>query len=172
MGIVAPAADRLAELLRTTVGIEPPVRLRAWDGSEAGPADGPVLVVRSRRALRRLLWRPGELGLAPAYVTGDIDVEGDLTDGLRRAWLPARSHPAAATSRRGRMMAALRAVPLGAGRPAAPNSGQRGAAVRPAAHEEFARVWRLYLAGGRLAFEEGRMGVDQILAAKTPSDGR
>jgi cyclopropane-fatty-acyl-phospholipid synthase len=33
-------------------------------------------------------------------------------------------------------------------------------------------VWRLYLAGGRLAFEEGRMGVDQILAAKTPSDGR
>jgi cyclopropane-fatty-acyl-phospholipid synthase len=114
MGIVAPAADRLAELLRTTVGIEPPVRLRAWDGSEAGPADGPVLVVRSRRALRRLLWRPGELGLARAYVTGDIDVEGDLTDGLRRAWQLARSHPAAATSRRGRMMAALRAVPLGA----------------------------------------------------------
>ena len=30
--------------------------------------------------------------------------------------------------------------------------------------EEVARVWRLYLAGGRLAFEEGRMGVDQILA--------
>jgi cyclopropane-fatty-acyl-phospholipid synthase len=32
--------------------------------------------------------------------------------------------------------------------------------------EEVARVWRLYLAGGRLAFEEGRMGVDQILAVK------
>lgn len=32
--------------------------------------------------------------------------------------------------------------------------------------EEVARVWRLYLAGGRLAFEEGRMGVDQILAGK------
>ena len=31
---------------------------------------------------------------------------------------------------------------------------------------ETARVWRLYLAGGMLAFEEGRMGVDQILAAK------
>jgi cyclopropane-fatty-acyl-phospholipid synthase len=30
---------------------------------------------------------------------------------------------------------------------------------------EAARVWRLYLAGGALAFEEGRMGVDQILAA-------
>jgi cyclopropane-fatty-acyl-phospholipid synthase len=34
--------------------------------------------------------------------------------------------------------------------------------------EEIARVWRLYLAGGRLVFEEGRMGVDQVLAAKTP----
>jgi cyclopropane-fatty-acyl-phospholipid synthase len=32
--------------------------------------------------------------------------------------------------------------------------------------DEIARVWRLYLAGGRLAFEEGRMGVDQIAAEK------
>jgi cyclopropane-fatty-acyl-phospholipid synthase len=29
-----------------------------------------------------------------------------------------------------------------------------------------ARIWRLYLAGGAQAFEEGRMGVDQILAAR------
>ncbi len=32
--------------------------------------------------------------------------------------------------------------------------------------EEVARVWRLYLVGGGLAFEEGRMGVDQILAVR------
>jgi cyclopropane-fatty-acyl-phospholipid synthase len=38
--------------------------------------------------------------------------------------------------------------------------------------EEVARVWRLYLAGGALAFEEGRMGVDQILAVRTSPDGR
>ena len=32
---------------------------------------------------------------------------------------------------------------------------------------ERARLWRLYLAGGALAFEEeGRMGVDQVLAAR------
>jgi cyclopropane-fatty-acyl-phospholipid synthase len=31
---------------------------------------------------------------------------------------------------------------------------------------ERGRLWRLYLAGGALAFEEGRMGVDQILAAR------
>ena len=38
--------------------------------------------------------------------------------------------------------------------------------------EEVARVWRLYLVGGALAFEEGRMGVDQILAVKPSADGR
>ena len=32
--------------------------------------------------------------------------------------------------------------------------------------EEVARVWRLYLVGGGLTFEEGRMGVDQILAVR------
>jgi cyclopropane-fatty-acyl-phospholipid synthase len=114
MEMVASVADRLADVVRTTAGVDLPVRIRAWDGSEAGPADGPVLVVRSRRALRRLLWRPGELGLARAYVTGDIDVEGDLTDGLRRAWRLSQSHPGVALSRRGRAVAALRAARLGA----------------------------------------------------------
>ncbi|HET6876572.1 MAG TPA: cyclopropane-fatty-acyl-phospholipid synthase family protein, partial [Jatrophihabitans sp.] len=32
--------------------------------------------------------------------------------------------------------------------------------------EEVARVWRLYLVGGALSFEEGRMGVDQVLAQR------
>jgi cyclopropane-fatty-acyl-phospholipid synthase len=32
--------------------------------------------------------------------------------------------------------------------------------------EEVARVWRLYLVGGGLASEEGRMGVDQLLAVR------
>ena len=66
-------------------GVSLPVRVRAWDGSESGPTGTPVLVLRSPLALRRILWRPGELGLARAYVTGDLDVEGDLTEGLRRA---------------------------------------------------------------------------------------
>jgi cyclopropane-fatty-acyl-phospholipid synthase len=34
-----------------------------------------------------------------------------------------------------------------------------------------ARVWRLYLAGGALAFEERRMGVDQILAVRPTERG-
>jgi cyclopropane-fatty-acyl-phospholipid synthase len=32
--------------------------------------------------------------------------------------------------------------------------------------EEVARVWRLYLVGGSMAFRDGRMGVDQILARR------
>jgi len=71
-------------------GVDLPVRVRAWDGSESGPTGTPVLVLRSPLALRRILWRPGELGLARAYVSGDLDVEGDLTEGLRRAFRAAR----------------------------------------------------------------------------------
>jgi cyclopropane-fatty-acyl-phospholipid synthase len=72
-------ASRLAHALGLVLGTEEvPVRLRAWDGSEAGPAGAPVVVVRSRRALRRIAWAPGQLGLGRAYVAGEIDVEGDL----------------------------------------------------------------------------------------------
>jgi cyclopropane-fatty-acyl-phospholipid synthase len=37
--------------------------------------------------------------------------------------------------------------------------------------EEVARVWRLYLVGGSMAFRDGRMGVDQILAVRPDRDG-
>ena len=37
--------------------------------------------------------------------------------------------------------------------------------------EETARVWRLYLVGGGLAFDQGRMGVDQILAVRPAYSG-
>ncbi|MFJ6572006.1 class I SAM-dependent methyltransferase [Streptomyces sp. NPDC091292] len=76
------AALRLRNLAEQLIGARLPVRIRAWDGSEAGPPDGPTLVVRHRRALRRLLWKPGELGLARAWVSGDIDVDGDLYEAL------------------------------------------------------------------------------------------
>jgi cyclopropane-fatty-acyl-phospholipid synthase len=73
-------AGRLAALLEPLFAGSLPIRIRAWDGSECGPANAPAVVVRSRRALRRLLWQPGELGLAQAYITGEIEVEGDLTE--------------------------------------------------------------------------------------------
>jgi cyclopropane-fatty-acyl-phospholipid synthase len=79
---MADAALRLRDLFGQLLGVPLPVRIRAWDGSEAGPPDAPALVVRNRRAVRRLLWKPGELGLARAWVAGDLDIEGDLYAGL------------------------------------------------------------------------------------------
>lgn len=83
-------ADRLFPLLGRYFPGPVPVRLRAWDGSEAGPPQGPLFVVRSRPALRRLLWRPDELGLAEAYIAGEIDVQGDLAAGLSAVWQQVR----------------------------------------------------------------------------------
>ena len=91
-------AEKLTAIVKDVAGVDLPVRIRAWDGSEAGPADAPIVVVRNRRALRRLLFAPGEMGLARAYVTGDLDVVGSdapgggavLEDGFRRIWALAR----------------------------------------------------------------------------------
>ncbi|MEU7279295.1 cyclopropane-fatty-acyl-phospholipid synthase family protein [Streptomyces sp. NPDC045431] len=82
---MADAASRLTTLAEDLLGVPLPVRVRAWDGSEAGPpGDVPVLVIRSRRALRRMLWKPGEMGLARAWVAGELDVDGDLYEALDR----------------------------------------------------------------------------------------
>lgn len=74
----AGVARRLEHALRPFLAGDLPVRLTAWDGSSAGPVDAPHVTLRSPDALRRLLWHPGELGAAQAYVTGELDVEGDL----------------------------------------------------------------------------------------------
>ncbi|KUL78664.1 MULTISPECIES: cyclopropane-fatty-acyl-phospholipid synthase family protein [unclassified Streptomyces] len=79
---MADAAQRLQVLLEQLLGTPLPVRIRAWDGSRSGPPGAPALVVRNRRAVRRLLYRPGELGLARAWVAGDLDIEGDLYTAL------------------------------------------------------------------------------------------
>jgi len=84
--VVTTSAEHIADLLQTLLGRAFPLRVRAWDGSEAGPVGSPknpVLVVRSRRALRRLLWSPDEVGFGRAWVSGDITVDGDLETALR-----------------------------------------------------------------------------------------
>ena len=94
-------ADRLAGLAASLLGGPLPIGVRAWDGSEWQPpsaarpldmaAEIPTLVLNNRRALRRLLWKPGELGLAEAYVSGDLDVDGDLRTGLATMWSALRT---------------------------------------------------------------------------------
>ncbi|MFF9667484.1 class I SAM-dependent methyltransferase, partial [Streptomyces althioticus] len=71
---MAKLAGQLVEALDGLLGIPVPLRVQAWDGSVAGPPGAPTVVLRNRRGLRRLLWQPDELGLARAYVAGDLEL--------------------------------------------------------------------------------------------------
>lgn len=117
-------ANELHALITKVTGVELPVRLRAWDGTEAGPAEGtgPVVVINDPIALRRLLWRPTELGLAQAYIQEEIDVEGDIAIGLQKMWSLAESVSVKSNwgSRLSALPAAKRFNALGP-RPADPN---------------------------------------------------
>ena len=124
---VAPA---LAEAVAPFVGGDLPVRLHAWDGSVAGPEDAPVVELRSPDAVRRLLWRPGELGAAQAYVTGELDVPGDLDAALTHAFAVARERGLPRRPGPGALVRALRAArTVGAigTRPPTPRSQVRAA---------------------------------------------
>jgi cyclopropane-fatty-acyl-phospholipid synthase len=74
---------RVADILGRIIGRDARIRIVAYDGSKTGPDDSDVaLRVESPAALARLVSAPGTLGLARAYVTGEIEVEGDLYTAL------------------------------------------------------------------------------------------
>jgi cyclopropane-fatty-acyl-phospholipid synthase len=71
----------LAPLVEQVLGGDIPLAVEAYDGSRAGPTDAPTtLVIRGPDALRRVVTSPGELGLARAYVAGELDVYGSIWD--------------------------------------------------------------------------------------------
>jgi cyclopropane-fatty-acyl-phospholipid synthase len=133
------AATELRALLETMVGAPLPVRVRCWDGSESGPADAAATVVfRRRRALRRLAWAPNELGLARAYVSGDLDFDGDIFAALDLREVVARfgADEPIGLSGRQRFDAAQAALRLGAlGLPPSPPPEE----VRPARGRKHSR---------------------------------
>lgn len=88
---MASKAQRLYEIVSSFLGGGFPLQVQAWDGSVAGPRDAPKVIIRSRRALRRLLWAPNETGLTEAYINGELDIEGDLGKGLGSVWASVRS---------------------------------------------------------------------------------
>ena len=77
-----PLAPLLAQVLAgARLGID------AYDGSSAGPADAAVrLELRSPKALSYLLSAPSSLGLARAFVSGELLIHGDLYDALSLVW--------------------------------------------------------------------------------------
>ncbi|KRF15575.1 cyclopropane-fatty-acyl-phospholipid synthase [Nocardioides sp. Soil797] len=54
-----------------------PVRFTAYDGSSAGPEDAEMGIhLRNERGLSYIMTAPGDLGMARAYVSGDLDLVG------------------------------------------------------------------------------------------------
>jgi cyclopropane-fatty-acyl-phospholipid synthase len=67
----------MADLISTVTAGSVPMRVEAPDGSVVGASDdGLTLRLRSDRALRYLITAPGDLGLARAYVSGDLELIG------------------------------------------------------------------------------------------------
>ena len=111
------AATDVLSILQVAVRGPLPILIRCCDWSVAGAPDAPVTVVFvRRRALRRLLWAQGELGLVRAYVSGDMNIEGDifalldLPDVIERV----ARHQGIGLSSRQRLAAAVTAARIGA----------------------------------------------------------
>ena len=78
---------RLADAFSMIVPEERGVGFRASDGSVAGPVNAEVtLDVRSPLAVQYFASSPSQLGLARAYVTGDLEIIGDPYTALRRLY--------------------------------------------------------------------------------------
>jgi cyclopropane-fatty-acyl-phospholipid synthase len=72
-----PPVPTVADIVRAVTAEEPKVRITAYDGSEVGPAGAEIgLHVANERGLNYVLTAPGELGMARAYVSGDLEVRG------------------------------------------------------------------------------------------------
>jgi cyclopropane-fatty-acyl-phospholipid synthase len=72
-----PVRPRLAEILDLLTTGELPFAFHAYDGSVTGPTDADVtLELRTPRGAAYLATAPGSLGLARAYVAGDLAVHG------------------------------------------------------------------------------------------------
>jgi cyclopropane-fatty-acyl-phospholipid synthase len=75
----------LAEVFEAFAGPDAPVEFSAYDGSHVGtPGSGVKVTVRSPVAVAYLAQAPGALGLARAYVSGHLDIDGDMYEALSR----------------------------------------------------------------------------------------
>jgi cyclopropane-fatty-acyl-phospholipid synthase len=77
-------SEPLADVFADIVGRDAPVRFEAYDGSASGSSDAEVRIrVTSPLAIDYVVSSPGELGLARAYVTGGLVIDGDVYSALR-----------------------------------------------------------------------------------------
>ncbi len=174
---LTPAASSVAALVAGVVGADPPVSFECWDGSRLGPDEAAAtVVIRSREALRRIVTARGELGFGRAWVSGDIDVRGDLYAALAlRETVPS---PRLSPAQIGR---ALRLIGLGGLRPlAAPpeearlrgrRHGRRRDAAAIAHHYDVSNAFYRIVLGPSLTYscavwEDGATTLEEAQAAK------
>ncbi|MGB3695931.1 MAG: class I SAM-dependent methyltransferase [Gordonia sp. (in: high G+C Gram-positive bacteria)] len=68
---------KLAQIFETLVGHDLAIRITAYDGSSAGPENATYgLNLKTPRGTTYLVTAPGDLGLARAYVAGDLELIG------------------------------------------------------------------------------------------------
>ncbi|MET0829959.1 MAG: hypothetical protein ABWY26_10590, partial [Microbacterium sp.] len=73
----SPGKLTLAEILEIFSGGRLPLRFTAYDGSSAGPPDAPFgLELKTPRGTTYLATGRGDLGLARAYIAGDLEIHG------------------------------------------------------------------------------------------------
>jgi cyclopropane-fatty-acyl-phospholipid synthase len=141
--VLGPLAERIDARIAGTRAFA----VRFWDGSELPPPGGDsvevTLVVRSPAALARILREPNEVGLGRAWISGELDVEGDLEQALaageamRGVSLGTREKLAALAA--ARRLGALRLRP-----PAAPRSEARLSGHRHSLERDRAAVRHHY----------------------------
>jgi cyclopropane-fatty-acyl-phospholipid synthase len=77
-----PSAPAAADVLRRVFGhVRAPFAFRLWDGTEVGLGEGPpacTVVVHRPETFARLMDDPSPGHFAEAYVSSQIDIEGDL----------------------------------------------------------------------------------------------
>ncbi|MFE3441977.1 class I SAM-dependent methyltransferase [Nocardia sp. NPDC059180] len=67
----------IAEIFETLIDGEVPIRFTAYDGSATGPADSEfTLNIETPRGINYLATAPGDLGMARAYISGDMTATG------------------------------------------------------------------------------------------------
>ncbi len=116
----------IADAVDTLMKNGMPVRFRAYDGSESGPADSEIgLHLRTPRGLSYLMTAPGDLGMARAYVSGDLEIEGLHPGDPYRALLMLQDNMRFRRPNAAEAVAVLRSLGVSNLRPPAPPAEER-----------------------------------------------
>jgi cyclopropane-fatty-acyl-phospholipid synthase len=111
----------IAEAIDSLMRDGMPLRFTAYDGSAVGPPDSSIrLELTSPRGLAYLLTAPGDLGMARAYVGGDLLIHGAHPGDPYEALVSLQSNLRFRTPTAGEGLAVLRSLGFGSLKPPPP----------------------------------------------------